>query len=66
MDASISIYDILGRKIKNLSEREFNPGYHSLTWNSLNNNGEEVSSGIYFYELKARDFLKRKKLILIR
>jgi hypothetical protein len=66
MDASISIYDILGRKIKNLSEREFNPGYHSLTWNSLNNNGEEVSSGIYFYELKAGDFLKRKKLILIR
>ncbi|MGE5805414.1 MAG: LamG-like jellyroll fold domain-containing protein [Ignavibacteria bacterium] len=66
MDASISIYDILGRKIKSLSEKEFNPGYHSLTWNSLNDNGKDVSSGIYFYELKTRNFSIRKKLVLIR
>ncbi len=66
MNVSINIYDILGRKIRCLLKKEYNPGYHSLRWNSLNEYGRQVSSGIYFYELKARDFSIRKKLVLIR
>jgi len=35
-------------------------------WNGTNNAGETVSSGVYFYRLKAGDFTATKKLVVLR
>lgn len=64
---SLTIYDIAGKEVKRLIKNQvFAPGEHEIIWNSLNNIGKEVSSGIYIYELKTGDFREVKKMLLIR
>ncbi len=41
-------------------------GYYSVEWNSKNNFGNPVSSGMYLYQIKAGDFVKVHKMILLR
>jgi hypothetical protein len=60
------IYDILGKKIKSLINGELNGGIFSITWDSSNDNSEEVSSGIYFYRLILPGFISSRKMILLR
>ena len=60
------VYNIKGQKIKTLVN-EFKPaGKHSVIWNGTDDSVKPVSSGIYFYKLKAGDFQKVKKMILIK
>jgi hypothetical protein len=63
---SLNIYDILGKRIKSLVSKELKRGFHSIVWDSLNDRSEQVTSGIYFYELSTNGFVLRKKLILLR
>ena len=37
---------------------------HEL-WNSKNNNGEKVASGVYIYKIRTSDFIQSKKMILL-
>jgi hypothetical protein len=62
----LSIYDILGKRVKSLVNEELQGGKHSVTWDSLNDNGEDVSSGIYFYRLILPGFISSRKMILMR
>ncbi len=57
----LSVYDILGRKVRTLFSGFQTSGYHSVNFNSLN-----LSSGVYFYKLKAGNFTAIKKMILLR
>lgn len=63
---SLKIFDILGKQVRTLVDIEKSAGYYSVTWDSKNNNGSDVTSGIYIYELKSRNFCQRKKLILVK
>jgi len=63
---TLKIYDLLGREIKTLvNENQIN-GKYQVLWNGENNFGSNVSSGVYFYQLKAGDFIQTKKMILLR
>ena len=62
----LDIYNILGKKIKSLINEELNSGLHSVSWDTANDHGKEVSSGIYFYRLILPDFISSKKMILMR
>ncbi len=63
---TIKIYDAIGRLIKTLNKSVLNPGYHEFIWNGINNNGFKVSSGVYFYQMKANKFNVVKKMILLK
>ena len=63
---NLSVYDLSGRKITELVNNDQNPGTYDVTWNGKNSRGENASSGIYFYQLKAGTFKSIKKMILIR
>ena len=63
---NLSVYDLSGRKITELVNNDQNPGTYDVTWNGKNSRGENASSGIYFYQLKAGTFESIKKMILIR
>lgn len=63
---SLKIYDILGQEVKSLIDEVQKPGYKAVEWNSTNNLGQNVASGIYFYRLEAGIFSETKKLILIK
>jgi len=41
-------------------------GYYRIFWDGKDNSGKEVSTGIYFYQLKTRDYSDTRKMILLR
>lgn len=60
---SIDLYDILGNKVSNLLNQELEAGKHALEFNSFNN---LLSSGVYFYILRAGSLVETKKMILMK
>ena len=62
----LAIYDLKGRKVKTLVKNSFAPGKHSVVWNGLNNHGQEVASGVYFYKMRNGTFSSTRKMILLK
>jgi hypothetical protein len=60
------IYDILGREVTTLVNGVQEPGYKSITWNGKNTFGNNVGAGMYFYQLKAGEFMQVKKMVLLK
>ncbi len=59
---NISVYDILSRKVDEITNKEFNNGVYEINYNT-----EKLSSGIYFYALNVNGItLKTNKFILIK
>lgn len=57
----ITIYNILGEPVKQFINKELKKGYHEIDINSA-----ELTSGIYFYRIIAGDFIKTKKMLLLK
>ncbi len=60
------IYDILGNQIRVLRNSTQNSGTYRIYWDGKDQQGNPVSSGIYFYELKAGNQRQVKKLLYLR
>jgi hypothetical protein len=70
-DVKITIYNLLGEVVKQLTAIDMNAGSHSVQWNADDDIGNKVSSGIYFYKLKANgvngsEFSQVRKMILLK
>lgn len=63
---NLRIYDIQGRILRTLVDAFQSAGEHKIKWDGMTENGQRLSSGIYFYKLKAGSFSQVKKLILVR
>ena len=63
---NLYIYDVLGREVANLVGKEVPAGYQSVIWNTNNNLGVPVSAGIYFYQIQTNDFVKTKKMVILK
>ena len=63
---ALTIYNILGQKVRALLEKELLPGKYESVWDGRDDKGKEVSSGIYFYQLKTGDFISTKKMVLLK
>ena len=48
---TLRIYDVLGREVYFKNKNIDSPGTVHFIWNGINHNGEEISSGIYFYQI---------------
>lgn len=62
----LEIFDILGRKVATLFNAEQFAGTHSLEWNSTNDSGARVTSGVYLLKMQAGNFTKVKKMLLVK
>jgi parallel beta-helix repeat protein/putative cofactor-binding repeat protein/predicted outer membrane repeat protein len=62
----LSIYNIKGQLVKELVNKVLSSGEHSAIWNGRDSNDKRVGSGIYFYKLKAGDYQKVKKMVLVK
>lgn len=62
----LSIYNILGQHIKTLIDEYQKAGYKKITWDGKDKTGRQVSSGVYFYKIKADDFTSSKKMLLLK
>lgn len=58
---TLKIYDITGKLIDILEEDVKSPGYHQVHWNS-----SDLSTGLYFYQIKANDFHDVKKCLFVK
>jgi len=58
---TIKVYDILGREVRTLVNQYQNKGRYEINFNASN-----LSSGVYFYQLKAGEFINTKKMILLK
>ena len=65
-NVKLIIYNILGQRVRTLVNDTKSPGQYSAIWNGRNDSGIEVSSGIYLYWFKARDFMETKKMIFLK
>ncbi len=62
----LSVYNILGQKIKALIDKQQTAGQHVVHWDGKNGAGQQVSTGVYIYKLEAGDFSKTMKMLLLR
>jgi hypothetical protein len=58
---NISLYDMLGNKIKTLAEDFYSPGNYSIRVNA-----EKITSGVYFYKININGFTQSRKMILMK
>jgi len=65
-DIQLTIFNLLGEKVKSFTDQALDPGRHSFEWNGSTDSGVEVSSGIYFYSLRTGDYYSVKKMLLVR
>lgn len=65
-EVELKIYNIKGKKVKQIVSDQLLAGQHSVVWNGRDDNGESVSSGIYFYKLKTDNYEETKRMILLK
>jgi Peptidase family C25/FlgD Ig-like domain len=65
-EVSLEIYNIKGEKVRTLQKGVLPAKLHSLEWNGENNNNIQVSSGIYFYRMIAKEYSATKKMIMLK
>jgi SagB-type dehydrogenase family enzyme len=66
----INIFDLKGEKIKTILNERKTPGEYILRWDGLNDKGERVASGVYFYQLEvindSHPFKQTRKMLMLR
>ncbi len=63
---TLSIFNLLGQKVRGIIDEKMAMGYHSIKWDGKDALGNNLTSGIYIYRLEAGSFVGSKKLMLIR
>jgi hypothetical protein len=65
-DVRLEVYDVAGRRVATLINRNLAAGPHEVVWNGLADGGEHVASGVYFYRLAAGDRELSRKMVLLK
>ena len=63
---NLDIFNILGQRVRLLTGGFHRAGTFKLLWNARNDYGQKVPTGIYFYRLRAGDYITMKKMILMK
>jgi 6-phosphogluconolactonase (cycloisomerase 2 family) len=63
---TLTIYNMLGQKVRTFNMHSTPAGYHTITWDATNDYGEQVGAGVYLYQLQAKDFIKTRKMVLLK
>ena len=63
---NISVYNMMGRKVKTLVNGIQNPGFKTVQWNAKNELNSPVSAGLYIYTIQADGFKETKRMILLK
>ena len=64
--ARLAIYNVNGQLVRTLLNSELNAGPHTISWDGANDAGEQVTSGIYLYELKTDDGKLSHRMVMLK
>lgn len=62
----MTVYNILGQRVRTLLDEPKAPGLHHIIWDGTDDNGGEVASGMYLYRITAGSFVDVKKMLLLK
>jgi len=65
-NVKLEVFNIVGEKVATLSDQHQTAGVHSVVWNSMNENGVSVNSGVYLLKIQAGSFSKVQKMLLLK
>ena len=65
VQVELKIFNVIGQEIRTLVNEKQQPGYYDVLWDAKDNNGQDVSSGLYIYSFKAGEFHQKKKMLLL-
>ena len=60
-DITITIFNAIGQEVTELVSQNLKAGFHNYEWNASG-----YASGVYFYKLSSGDFVKTKKMLLLK
>ena len=63
---SVEVYNIRGQRTATLVDEHMSAGGHEVVWRGINDDGEPVGSGIYFYRIRSGELASMKKMILLK
>lgn len=66
VQVELSIFDMGGRRIRSFREMSHGGGVHEIDWDGRNEEGTELSSGVYLCTIKAGDWTSSTKMVLAR
>lgn len=62
----LRIYDVMGRLVRTLVDRELDVGGHQVVWDGKTEKGLPVSGGVYLYYLETENFKRGRRMLLVR
>ena len=62
----LEVFNIRGQLVRTLVNEEVEPGEYSFFWQALDDHGKKISSGVYFYRLRAGDFVATRKMVIVK
>lgn len=62
----LSIYDVSGRMVRELTSEDRVVGLHDVTWNGCDDHGRRMPVGVYFVRLSSNKFHASKQIVLIK
>jgi len=63
---TIEIFNLKGQKVKTLINEELQAGSHTVVWSGKDTKGKDVSSGVYLYKMRTKDYTSTRKMILMK
>ncbi len=65
-DVRLDIYNTKGQKVKTLVDQQLETGNHTYNWEGKDARGKQVTSGVYFYKLRAGEFEQVRKMMVLK
>jgi|SaaInl7_200m_RNA_FD_contig_31_918964_length_2633_multi_19_in_0_out_0_1 hypothetical protein len=63
---SLKVYDVRGRLVRSLVDGSKESGDYTVFWDGTNENGQKVSSGVYFYRMVTGSFMQTRKMVILK
>ena len=63
---TLTVFDMLGREIVQLINTTQDAGYKSVKWDATDSMDRPVSAGVYLYQIQTGEFVKTRKMVLLK
>ena len=65
-EVRLSVFNVLGQRVRTLLNGQVEAGYHRLAWDGRNDEGYQAGAGVYFYLLESGQFRQTRKMTLVK
>jgi len=62
----LRVYNVAGQEVRTLATKFFPAGSHSMEWDGRDALGNQLPSGVYFYQLRSGNFVEKRKMVMLK